>query len=114
MAQSFLEMPPFFFFFVTDCPYFLSFVRSGTDEEMGAKPSLAETTGPVSGLVPAPTYENIEAVYEGGDEEAAGELIQQACCAECSAGICPDRVSLLVYWSHVARVGWYWTVKSMW
>ncbi|KAM6942768.1 leucine-rich repeat serine/threonine-protein kinase 1 [Xenentodon cancila] len=61
-------------------------------EEMGAKPSLVEAS---CGRAAPPTFENIQAAYEGGDEEAAGELIQQACCVECSAGIHLDRVRLL-------------------
>ncbi|XP_068457694.1 leucine-rich repeat serine/threonine-protein kinase 1 isoform X2 [Clinocottus analis] len=55
---------------------------------MGAKASLLEAPGS-SALVPSPTLENIQAAYEDGDGEAAGELIQQACCVECSAGMPP-------------------------
>lgn len=53
---------------------------------MGAKASLMEGAGPGPALVPSPTLENIQAAYEDGEEEAARELIQQACCVECSAG----------------------------
>lgn len=52
-------------------------------EEMGAKASLVESPGPF----PSPTLENIQAAYEGKQEEVARELIQQACCVECSAGM---------------------------
>lgn len=55
-------------------------------DEMGAKASLAEGPGPGSALTPSPTLENIQAAYEDGEEEAARELIQKACCVECSAG----------------------------
>ncbi|XP_070704804.1 leucine-rich repeat serine/threonine-protein kinase 1 [Pempheris klunzingeri] len=58
----------------------------GPEKEMGAKASLVEGPGPGAALVPSPTLENIQAAYEDGDEEAARELIQQACCVECSAG----------------------------
>lgn len=51
---------------------------------MGAKASLVE--GPGSALGPSPTLENIQAAYEDGEEEAARELVQQACCVECSVG----------------------------
>lgn len=61
---------------------------------MGAKASLVEGTGTNSALVPSPTLENIQAAYEDGEEEFARELIQQACCKECSAGMPHvDRVS---------------------
>ncbi|XP_042338186.1 leucine-rich repeat serine/threonine-protein kinase 1-like, partial [Plectropomus leopardus] len=56
-------------------------------EEMGAKASLLEAPGPGSGLVPSPTLENIRAAYEDGEGATARELIQQACCVECSAGM---------------------------
>ncbi|XP_076586819.1 leucine-rich repeat serine/threonine-protein kinase 1 isoform X1 [Chaetodon auriga] len=56
-------------------------------EEMGAKTSLIEGAGPSSALLPSPTLENIQAAYKDGEEEAARELIQQACCVECSAGV---------------------------
>ncbi|XP_026149127.1 leucine-rich repeat serine/threonine-protein kinase 1 isoform X3 [Mastacembelus armatus] len=59
--------------------------QSSPGDEMGAKASLVEGMGPSSTLVPSPTLENIQAAYENG-EEAARELIQQACCVECSAG----------------------------
>ncbi|XP_061591967.1 LOW QUALITY PROTEIN: leucine-rich repeat serine/threonine-protein kinase 1 [Cololabis saira] len=68
---------------------------SGTVEEMGAKPSLAGSGRPRSGAAPSPVLERVRAAYEGGDAEAAGELIQQACCGECSAGIHHHRVQLL-------------------
>ncbi|KAL6112664.1 lrrk1 [Pungitius sinensis] len=58
-------------------------------EEMGAKASLVEGPGPGPSLVPSPTLENIQAAYEDGEGEAARELIQQACCVECSAGMPP-------------------------
>ncbi|XP_029977672.1 leucine-rich repeat serine/threonine-protein kinase 1-like isoform X3 [Sphaeramia orbicularis] len=51
---------------------------------MGAKLSLVEVPGPVLG--PSPTLQNIQTAYENGEEDAARELIQQACCVECSAG----------------------------
>uniref|UniRef100_A0A4W6D0S7 Uncharacterized protein n=1 Tax=Lates calcarifer TaxID=8187 RepID=A0A4W6D0S7_LATCA len=41
--------------------------------------------GPGSSLAPSLTLENIQTAYEDG-EESARELIQQACCVECSAG----------------------------
>ncbi|KAM9765342.1 leucine-rich repeat serine/threonine-protein kinase 1 [Menidia menidia] len=63
--------------------------RGNSGQEMGAKASQEEAFGPLSKL------EGIEAAYEGGDEEAARELIKQACCVECSAGIYPDAVRLL-------------------
>ncbi|KAM8762163.1 leucine-rich repeat serine/threonine-protein kinase 1 [Acanthopagrus schlegelii] len=55
-------------------------------EDMGAKASLVEGPGADSALGPSPTLENIKAAYEEKQEEAARELIQQACCIECSAG----------------------------
>ena len=64
---------------------------SGSGEEMGAKASQVEASGPISRL------ENIEAAYEGGDEEGARELIRQACCVECCAGIYTDGVSLRLH-----------------
>lgn len=54
---------------------------------MGAKASLLEDPGPGSALFPSPTLENIQAAYEEKQEEVARELIQQACCVECSAGM---------------------------
>lgn len=60
---------------------------SGPGEEMGAKASLVEGIAHRSAVVPSPTLENIQAAYEDGEVEAAKELIQQACCMECSAGI---------------------------
>ncbi|XP_054916004.1 leucine-rich repeat serine/threonine-protein kinase 1 isoform X2 [Poeciliopsis prolifica] len=69
--------------------------RNSRGEEMGAKASLVEATGPNSKTAPPSTLENIKAAYEGGDEETARELIQQACCVECSRGIHPDGVRLL-------------------
>nr|XP_046247302.1 leucine-rich repeat serine/threonine-protein kinase 1 isoform X2 [Scatophagus argus] len=56
-------------------------------EEMGAKASLVEGPGRGSALVPSPTLENIHAAYEEKQEEVARELVQQACCVECSAGM---------------------------
>lgn len=53
---------------------------------MGAKTSLFEVSGPRSAL-PPPTLENIQAAYEDKRVEVARELIQQACCVECSAGM---------------------------
>ncbi|XP_034413550.1 leucine-rich repeat serine/threonine-protein kinase 1 isoform X2 [Cyclopterus lumpus] len=61
--------------------------QSGPGAEMGAKESLMEDPGPGSALVPSPTLENIQAAYADGEGEAARELIQQACCVECSAGM---------------------------
>ncbi|TKS70402.1 Leucine-rich repeat serine/threonine-protein kinase 1 [Collichthys lucidus] len=58
--------------------------QNGPGEEMGAKASLV--VGPGSALGPSPTLENIQAAYEDGEEEAARELVQQACCVECSVG----------------------------
>lgn len=55
---------------------------SGPGVDMGAKASLAGG----STLTPSPTLENIQAAYEDGELDAASELIQQACCVECSAG----------------------------
>lgn len=52
---------------------------------MGAKTSLFEVSEH-SPLLPSPTLENIRAAYEEKQEEVARELIQQACCVECSAG----------------------------
>lgn len=60
----------------------------GPGEDMGAKASLLVGPGPgTSGLVPSPTLENIQAAYAEREEEVARELIQQACCVECSAGM---------------------------
>lgn len=57
----------------------------GPAEEMGAKTSLLDASegGPV---LPSPTLENIKAAYEDQQVEVARELVQQACCVECSAG----------------------------
>ncbi|MEQ2192313.1 hypothetical protein XENOCAPTIV_009926 [Xenoophorus captivus] len=65
--------------------------RNSTGEEMGAKASPVEASDPNSRI--SSTLENIKAAYDGGDEETARELIQQACCVECSRGIHPDGVS---------------------
>lgn len=54
---------------------------------MGAKPSLVDSTAHKSAVVPSPTMENIQAAYEDGEVEVAKELIKQACCVECSAGM---------------------------
>ncbi|XP_041840522.1 leucine-rich repeat serine/threonine-protein kinase 1 isoform X2 [Melanotaenia boesemani] len=67
---------------------------SSSVEEMGAKASLVEPDADPA-PAPAPTLENIKAAYEGGDEEAARELIKQACCVECCRGIHTDGVRLL-------------------
>lgn len=70
-------------------------VLSGPGEEMGAKASLVQGPGPSAALFPSPTLENIQAAYEDKQEEVARELIQQACCAECSAGMpCFDGVRI--------------------
>lgn len=62
---------------------------------MGAKASLAEDLRSVPG--PSPTLDNIQATYEAGESDAARELIKQACCVECSAGMPPvDGVSYCV------------------
>lgn len=53
---------------------------------MGAKASSVEGPGAGSALGPSPTLENINAAYEEKQDEAARELIKQACCIECSAG----------------------------
>ncbi|KAM3876631.1 leucine-rich repeat serine/threonine-protein kinase 1 [Diretmus argenteus] len=70
--------------------------QTGPGDDMGAKASLAGGLGPGSSLAQSPTLENIQAAYEDGEPDAAGELIQQACCVECSTG-CPriDGVRLL-------------------
>ncbi|KAM6981427.1 leucine-rich repeat serine/threonine-protein kinase 1 isoform 2-T2 [Aplochiton taeniatus] len=54
-------------------------------EDMGAKASLAGSVGSSSTLGPSPTLENIQAAYGQGERNTAHELIQQACCSECSA-----------------------------
>ncbi|XP_028999543.1 leucine-rich repeat serine/threonine-protein kinase 1 isoform X2 [Betta splendens] len=61
--------------------------QSRAMEEMGAKASSAE--GMRSAAVPFPTLENIQATYEAGETDTAKELIKQACCVECSAGMPP-------------------------
>ena len=53
---------------------------------MGAKASLVDAMGARSALAPSLTLENIQAAYKEGEESAARELIQRACCLECSAG----------------------------
>ncbi|KAF7666866.1 hypothetical protein LDENG_00091190 [Lucifuga dentata] len=60
--------------------------QNGAGDEMGAKASLVEGPCPRSPLAPPPTLENIQAAYEGGEVDAARELIQQACCVDCSVG----------------------------
>ncbi|CAF95958.1 unnamed protein product, partial [Tetraodon nigroviridis] len=55
-------------------------------EEMGARTSLFEVSEHGS-VLPSPTLENIQAAYEDKQVEVARELIQQACCVECSAGV---------------------------
>ncbi|XP_060898698.1 leucine-rich repeat serine/threonine-protein kinase 1 isoform X1 [Labrus mixtus] len=70
--------------------------QKGPGDQMGAKESLL--TSPEHGppVVPSPTLENIQDAYRDGEEEAARELIQQACCMECSGGVPNiDGVSLL-------------------
>lgn len=52
---------------------------------MGAKTSLFEVSEH-SPVLPSPTLENIQAAYEDKQVAVARELIQQACCVECSAG----------------------------
>uniref|UniRef100_A0A674AEA6 non-specific serine/threonine protein kinase n=1 Tax=Salmo trutta TaxID=8032 RepID=A0A674AEA6_SALTR len=42
-------------------------------------------SGGASSLGPSPTLENIQAAYREGESSRARELIQQACCVECSA-----------------------------
>ncbi|KAK2919616.1 leucine-rich repeat serine/threonine-protein kinase 1 isoform X1 [Channa argus] len=70
--------------------------QSSSGEEMGAKASMVEGMGHGSTVVPSPTLENIQAAYDSGNEDVAKELIQQACCVECSAGMPHiDRVRLL-------------------
>ncbi|XP_034536413.1 leucine-rich repeat serine/threonine-protein kinase 1 isoform X2 [Notolabrus celidotus] len=70
--------------------------QKGPGEEMGAKESLMKSPVHCSPLVPSLTLENIQEAYEEGEEEAARELIQQACCVECSGGVPHiDGVSLL-------------------
>lgn len=64
----------------------LSDVPPGPGEEMGAKASLFEVSEH-SAALPSPTLENIQAAYEGKRVEVARELLQQACCVECSAGM---------------------------
>lgn len=53
---------------------------------MGAKTSLFKVSEHGS-VLPSPTLKNIQAAYEDKRVEVARELIQQACCVECSAGI---------------------------
>lgn len=61
--------------------------QTSPGEEMGAKASLVQGPRPGSALFPSPTLENIQAAYEDKQEEVARELIQQACCVECSVGM---------------------------
>lgn len=88
----------------------LSFLLPGSGEEMGAKASLVEGPGPDS-VVLSPTLENIQAAYEGKHEEVARELIKQACCVECSAGMpriqgvsMPEIMSQLRYWLDISTI----------
>ncbi|XP_076011527.1 leucine-rich repeat serine/threonine-protein kinase 1 isoform X2 [Genypterus blacodes] len=60
--------------------------QGGAGDEMGAKASLVEGPCPGSSLTPSPTLEDIQSAYEAGERDAARELIQQACCMECSTG----------------------------
>ncbi|KAF0043650.1 hypothetical protein F2P81_004987 [Scophthalmus maximus] len=60
--------------------------QSSPGEEMGAKASSVDGMGAGSALASSLTLENIQAAYEEGEEHAARELIQKACCMECSAG----------------------------
>lgn len=60
--------------------------QSSPGEEMGAKASLVEALGGRSALAPSLTLENILEAYKEGEEVAARELIQKACCMECGAG----------------------------
>lgn len=66
--------------------FWLSCFLTGPGEDVGAKVSLVEDTGPRSTLFTQPTFQNIQAAYEDGEEDVARELIQQACCVVCSAG----------------------------
>ncbi|XP_058485313.1 leucine-rich repeat serine/threonine-protein kinase 1 [Solea solea] len=68
--------------------------QSSPGEEMGAKASLVDGQGPAPGpthtpspgpaLIPSLTLENIHTAYKEGEEHVARELIQRACCMECS------------------------------
>lgn len=58
----------------------------GPGEEMGARTSLLEVSEHGS-VLPSPTLENIQAAYDDKQVEVARELIRQASCVECSAGI---------------------------
>ncbi|XP_054590342.2 leucine-rich repeat serine/threonine-protein kinase 1 isoform X2 [Nothobranchius furzeri] len=69
--------------------------QSDTGEKTGTKAPLVEVPGPISNPIYSVNVENIEAAYEDGDEEAARELIQQACCVKCSSGFQPDGLRLL-------------------
>ncbi|XP_067105188.1 leucine-rich repeat serine/threonine-protein kinase 1 isoform X1 [Osmerus mordax] len=60
--------------------------QDGVVEDMGAKVSLLGGGGSGVGLGPSPTLENIQAAYGGGQTDEAREMIQQACCVECSPG----------------------------
>lgn len=64
----------------------LSSVPSGPGDEMGTKASSLDGPGQDSEL-PSATLANIQEAYEEKQEEVARELIQQACCVECSTGI---------------------------
>ena len=59
---------------------------SDPGEEMGARTSLFEVSEH-SPALPSPTLENIQAAYEDKEVAVATELIQQACCVDCSAGM---------------------------
>lgn len=85
---------------------------------MGAKASLVEGPGPDS-VVLSPTLENIQAAYEGKHEEVARELIKQACCVECSAGMprirgvsTPEIMSQPRYWLDISPFTNYFNIQQ--